>query len=194
MAATAAAMARGRPMLSPRLTPPSSTEATATLLPMALVLDTATTPSLTLPPTPSATTTARGLLRHTAVAMEAMVDTATARGRLRPSPRPMLLSSTEVTVTVLPSPTLPPMASATAMASATPPPTPLVTTTARGPLRRTVVAMEDAAMVATVVDMARGRLSPTVAMVATAAGTTVELRSKRSELSLYPIDLYFLFS
>merc|ERR1711936_863669 len=97
-------------------------------------------------------------------------------------------------VTVLPSSTLPPMASATAMASATPPPTPLVTTTARGPLRRTVVAMEDAAMVATAVDMARGRLSPTVAMVATAAGTTVELRSKRSELSLYPIDLYFLFS
>ena len=50
--------------------------------------------------------------------------------------------------------------------------------------------MEDVAMDAT----ARGRLSPAtdaVAMVATAvaAGTTVELRSKRSELSLYKIDL-----
>merc|ERR1712073_137496 len=96
---------------------------------------------------------------------------------------------TEVTVTVLPSPTLLPMASATAMALATQPPTLLVTTTARGPLRRTVAAME-----ATAVDMARGRPSLTVAMVATAAGTTVDLRSKRSELSLYPIDLYFLFS
>ena len=51
--------------------------------------------------------------------------------------------------------------------------------------------MEDVAMDAT----ARGRLSPAtdaVAMVATAvaAGTMVELRSKRSEWSLYKIDLF----
>ena len=64
-----------------------------------------------------------------------------------------------------------------------------------------------AAMVATGADAAamaaataRGRPSPTAAMVATdvvamvatvmGAGTTVELRSNRSELSLYEIDLF----
>merc|ERR1719384_1350325 len=99
------------------------------------------------------------------------------------------------------------MAMASAMLPATPTalspmplPTPtLVHTTARGPLMPSpamVMAVEAMAMVDVVMAveaMARGRLRPSratamdVAMEATAvatAGTTVELRSKRSELSL----------
>merc|ERR1712127_1104556 len=174
------AMARGRLRLSPRLRLVSSLPAPLAPSPLATpllspMLDTPTPDTLSPPPLSTASATAPAFpTPPTALSLTpppTMVPS-TARGPLVLSPAMVVMAMEDV-----------------AMAA--------TDATARGRLRlrpaMAVMAMADAAMAA-MDAMARGRPSPAtdvVAMVATAvaAGTTVELRSKRSELSLHKIDL-----